>query len=485
MQQRITLAQAIELALQHHRAGRLDEAEVAYKNILAQAPNNPDAIHLLGVIASQKGRHDLAIDMIQRAIAMNPQSAEFHFNLGGIYRAAGKLEESLAQIRLALQLKPEFPGGHAILGLTLSEIGRFDEAIEALNKALEIEPNRAGSHLDLGNVHWKMGRHEQALTCFRRAIECEPNSAALHWSCARVLLQLGQLPEGWEEFEWRLRYKEMRLDRGFAQPQWDGSDPAGKTILLHTEGGLGDAVNFIRLVPMAARPGARIILECQPTLISLFQNIPGVDQLVARGQKLPPFDCHLPLQGLPRILGITLENIPNRVPYLTAPKDRVANFAARMPSDGKLRVGLIWCGVMYNETDFRTRTLDTFHPLMKLPEIQFYSLQKGEASTQKPPDGVDWVDFSPELNELADTAALIENLDLVISVDTSAAHLAGALAKPVWVLIPTQSDFRWLLERTDSPWYPTMRLFRQPLGADWSKPIGELAKSLAEFRPPR
>jgi hypothetical protein len=276
----------------------------------------------------------------------------------------------------------------------------------------------------------------------------------------------------------------MRLDRGFTQPQWDGSDPAGKTILLHTEGGLGDAVNFVRLVPMATRHGGRFVLECQPTLISLFQGIPGVDQLVARGQPLPPFDYHLPLQGLPRILGITLQNIPNQVPYLTAPKDRAVSFAERTLNDGKLRVGLVWCGVMYNEADFRSRTLDIFHPLMKLPGIRFFSLQKGDASAEIPPPDTDWVDFSNELKDFSDTAALVSIMDLVISVDTSVAHLAGALAKPVWVLIPTQSDFRWLLDRTDSPWYPTMRLFRQRQGDDWSKTIEDMTKSLSEFPRP-
>jgi hypothetical protein len=182
-----------------------------------------------------------------------------------------------------------------------------------------------------------------------------------------------------------------------------------------------------------------------------------------------------------RILGITLQAIPNQVPYLRAPEERVQAFAARIPNDSKLRVGLVWCGVQYNEADFRTRSLDIFHDILKLPGIRFFSLQKGEAASQKPPEGVDWIDFAAELNDYADTAALIQNLDLLISVDTSAAHAAGALAKPVWVLVPTQSDFRWLLDRSDSPWYPTMRLFRQQLGGDWSKALHDIRQSLAGF----
>ena len=209
-----------------------------------------------------------------------------------------------------------------------------------------------------------------------------------------------------------------------------------------------------------------------------------MDELVARGQRLPQFDYHLPLQGLPRILGITLDNIPNKVPYLHAPKDRAANFAAKMPSDGKLhsRPCLVRSDVQRGR--FPHAEFGSIPSADETAGDSILQPAKGRSLAQKPPPGVDWVDFSQELKEFADTAALIENLDLMISVDTSIAHLAGALAKPVWVLIPTQSDFRWLLDRTDSPWYPTMRLFRQPLGADWSKPIADLAKSLAEFARP-
>jgi Tfp pilus assembly protein PilF len=484
-QQKVTISQAIELALQHHRAGRLAEAEACYKNILAQAPDAPDALHLLGVLASQRGRPDIAVQLIQRAIAVQPNTGDFHFNLAGVLRAMGRLDESITQLYRTVELKPEMAAAYANLGLTLSDVGRLDEAMIAFNKALEVDPNQPGVYLDMGNVYWKRFQHEQALACFRRGIEFDPQGAALHWSVARVSLQLGLFKEGWEEFEWRLKFKDMQLDRGFAEPTWDGSDASGRTVLLHTEGGIGDAVNFIRLVPLAARRGGRFILECQPTLIQLFQGAPGVEQIVGRGQTLPPFDLHLPLQGLLRILGINLENIPNKVPYLHAPNDRVDAFAARIPSDGKLKVGLAWCGVMYSEADFRSRDLDIFRPLMNLPNIRFFSLQKGEASVQKPPAGVDWVDFTSELKTFSDTAALVENLDLIISVDTSVAHLAGALAKPVWVLIPTQSDFRWLLHRADSPWYPTMRLFRQNYGDDWSKPIAAMTKALADFAPPK
>jgi len=479
--QQISISQAIQLAIEHHAAGRLDQAQTIYSEILAQMPQCADALHLAGVLASQRGKFDVAIAMIKQAIAIGPATAEYHYNLATVYRNTGKILESLEHARAAVALKPNWYNAHAVLGPTLSELGMFEEAKPALQRAIDLDPSQGGAYLDMANIFWKQCRHEEALAWIRRAVAREPGYAGHHWSLARILLQLGQMKEGWEEFEWRLKWAQMRLDRGFSQPQWDGSPPNGRTILLHTEGGLGDAINFIRLVPMVAKGGGRFVLECQPGLTALFAGTKGIDEIVARGQTLPAFDCHIALQGLPRILNITLENIPNQVPYLSVPRDRADKFAGRIVRDGKRRVGLVWCGVMYNEADFRTRTLDHFFPLMQLPGVRFFSLQKGEASAQKPPPGVDWVDFSAELKDFADTAALVDQLDLVISVDTSTAHLAGALAKPVWVLIPTQSDFRWLLDRTDSPWYPTMRLFRQPLGEDWSKPFAELKESLAQY----
>ena len=254
-QQKVTIKAGIEFALQRHRAGQLDEAERVYKEILAQAPNCADAMQLLGVVASQKGRNDIAIDLIQRAIVLQPQTPELYFNLGGIYRAVGRLEESIAHIKRAVELKPDMPGGYANLGLALSEVGRLDEALEVLNKAMELEPHRA---VPISTSAMFTGKWENTKWLWRSSAaqsNASRNNPGNHWSCARVLLQLGQLKEGWEEFEWRLRFKEMRLDRGFSQPQWDGSDPAGKTILLHTEGGLGDALNFIRLVPLARASG--------------------------------------------------------------------------------------------------------------------------------------------------------------------------------------------------------------------------------------
>ena len=477
----VTIDQAMQIALDHYRAGRLRDAESIYRQVLAQDPNHVDANHLIGLLAGQAGHYDFAIQQIRRAIALNPNVVEFQTNLSEMYRLTRKLDEAIAHARRAIELKPDFAGAYASLGLALGDKGLVDEAMAALNKAVHLQPNDPMVWINFGNLHWENDRFEEALALFRRAATVQPDCVEAHWSIARVLLQLGRFSQGWEEFEWRFKYTRMRLDRGFPQPQWDGSDLTGKTILVYTEGGLGDAVNFIRLLPFVAQHNGKIILECQPTVQPLFELLPNIDRIIPRGQPLPAFDCQIALQSLPRLMRITLDSIPNKVPYLQIPKSHQQKWANKLPNDGKLKVGVVWCGVMYNEDDFRSRTLEVFHPILKIPNIHFVSLQKGNAASEKPPEGTSWFDFSAELIDFADTGALIENLDLVISVDTSVAHLAAALAKPTWVLIPAQSDFRWLLNRTDSPWYPTMRLFRQPRKVPWPVIFQKITEALIEY----
>jgi tetratricopeptide (TPR) repeat protein len=478
----LTVDQAIEVGLTHHRAGRLPEAEAVYRQVLAVAPDHFVALQLLGALAAGVGNLEVAIQLTERAIALRPDFAECHMNLGEIYRRAGKPEKGLAPARRALELRPDLDGARGNLGLILRDMGKYAEAKPLLRAEIARHPENFDLRMDLANAHWAEGEHDEALAIFRRAAAEWPTNVTAHWSMARILLQKGQMEEGWQEFEWRLKHSTMRLDRGFVQPQWDGSDPSGKTILLHAEGGLGDALQFVRLAPMVAQRGASVVLECQETLAPLFEGMVGVQRVVARGKELPEFNFHIPMQGLPRILGITLKNIPDRVPYLSVPEDRKRKWAERIPaSGGKARVGVVWAGSPNNDMEFRSRSIELFYPMLKIPGFQFFSLQTGEDSRRPPPEGIDWVDLTAELRDMADTAALVEKMDLVISVDTSVAHLAGALARPVWVLIPSHSDFRWLLERADSPWYPTMRLFRQDFGGKWEDVAERITGELKKF----
>ena len=301
------------------------------------------------------------------------------------------------------------------------------------------------------------------------------------------MLTRGEFIPGWDEYEWRWRCKDFALfRRNFPQPQWDGSDLSGHTILLHTEQGFGDALQFIRYLPLVTQRGGRIIIQCQAELQRLFQIMAGDCPVMARGQPLPAFDVHCPLLSLPRVFGTTLGTIPRQVPYLHAAHAMVENWRERLAVDaGSLNVGLAWAGHPAFKGDrLRSpRHLSLLAPLVKIRKARFVSLQKGEASnqTRNPPEGMNLVDWTEELKDFADTAALIANLDLVISSDTAVVHLAGAMGKPVWVLLPFAPDWRWLLEREDSPWYPTMRLFRQPAIGDWDSVMQKVVDALAKL----
>jgi tetratricopeptide (TPR) repeat protein len=511
----VTIEQAMQLAVQHHEAGRLADAERIYREVLAREPGHPDALHLLGMILIQGNRSDLAIEPIRRAIAANPAMAHYHNSLGNALSDMELVDEAIVAFRRAIQLKPDYAEAHNNLGISLRAKGLLDEAVAAYRQALIIEPNYAKAHNNLSNalrdkgllddavagyrqalrinpnfaearrnlcgVLQQQGKWQEAMENLRKALALDPGNAIVRWSYANVLLVLGHWKEGWAEFDARLKAPLSHLDRGFSQPQWDGSDQSGKTILLHAEGGHGDALNFIRFVPQVAQRGARLMLECQPGLVPLFEGMSGLDRVIARGQPLPAFDWQIPLQSLPHVLGVTPENVPNEVPYLSPPADRVSRWAARLAGERKLRVGVAWSGAKHTGWDNRTRSIDVFAPLAEVRGVKFFSLQKGDESREPPPPGMDWADFCAELNDFADTAALIQNLDLIVSVDTSVAHLAGALAKPVWVLIPFQPDFRWMLDRTDTPWYPTMRLFRQPTRTGWQTPIKQMAQALSSL----
>jgi len=297
------------------------------------------------------------------------------------------------------------------------------------------------------------------------------------------LLVRGDFLQGWEEYEWRWKTKDAAFpERNFAQPQWDGSPLEGRTLLLHAEQGLGDAIQFIRYLPLVAQNGGNIVLECQPELQRLFQRMAPDLPVLAMGQALPAFDVHCPLMSLSRVFSTDLGNIPQTVPYLHADAAEAALWGERLAGLGSsLKVALVWAGNPTNKNDRkRSLKLASLAPLAEVPGVRFISLQKGDATAEARtlPAGVALIDVAEDLKDFADTAALLANLDLVISVDTAVVHLAGAMGRPVWTLLPFAPDWRWLLGRADSPWYPTMRLFRQPAIGDWDAVIAEVREQL-------
>jgi Flp pilus assembly protein TadD len=438
-------------ALHYHQAGHLDVAERMFRQVLASHPRHADSLHLLGVIAYQTGRPALAIELIGKAIAINPREASSRSNLGNLLLEQGRLEEAVASYRKAIGLRPGYP--------------------EAAN--------------NLGNAFKALGRLDEAVGSYRMALDLRPDDAEVHYNLAMALLGRGDMAAGWAEHEWRWKTRQLSGGHlGFAQPQWRGEAADGRTLLIHAEQGFGDSIQFCRYAPLAAAKGLRVILEVPGTLVRLLVGLPGVELVVARGEALPQFDLHCPMLSLPLALGTTLTTIPGDVPYLHADSARVAAWRTRLDALASRgpRIGLAWAGnprkhLAGTAAIGRQRSIapDRLAPLLALPNLHFVSLQKDGVA---PPELVPLTDFMAEMGDFADTAALIASLDLVISIDTSVAHLAAALGKSVWLLTCFDPCWRWLTERRDSPWYPGMRLYRQSKPGDWGSVLAEVGRDL-------
>lgn len=438
-------------AIQHYRAGHLDEAERLLRQIAAADPGHADSLHLLGVIGYQTGRRDLAADLIGKAIAINPSEASFHSNLGNL----------------------------------LLELGRLDEAIAEYHKAVALRPNFSEALNNLGNVLRAQKRLGEAVTSYRKALEFRPHDPEAHYNLAMALLASGHMSEGWEEHEWRWQTPQLRnTRREFVQPQWRGEAAAGRTLLIHAEQGLGDTLQFCRYAPLAAARGLRVILEVPRPLVRLLRSLPRIDLLVVRGEALPQFDVHCPMLSMPLALGTSITTVPADVPYLYADPVQTAAWQARLaalPTPGP-RIGLVWSGnprkqLLAASAICRQRSIapDRLAPLFEVPGLHFFSLQKDGPAA---PEHYPLTDFMGEMEDFADTAALTANLDLIISVDTSGAHLAAALGKPVWLLNCFDPCWRWLVGRRDSPWYPGLRLYPQPQPGDWDSVMAQVASDL-------
>jgi tetratricopeptide (TPR) repeat protein len=681
----MTLQQALDLAIQHHQAGRLREADTIYRKILEADPNNPHALHLTGLLASQVGQTDVAVEYIGRAIALNPTAAHYYSNLGAAHATAGRAQQALEAFDRAILLQPDLADAHENKGMTLLRLKHFDPAIESLQTALRARPNdfrildhlgsalsQAGrqeeavqmlrralairsdyapTHHNLGNALLRLNRTDEAIAEFRaalalrpdypevmctlggllcqrgqvdeaismtrRALNSQPNSTGLHFNLGRALHLQNRLQESADELRkvlaldprFAMAYNELgnvMLDmksrdaaieiftqslqiedsvevrynlatalfesgkfseaikeyeaaerRGFRDPRvynnlgaihrqlghnakameffkkalsfgddfvlarfnlammqlltgdfengwagyetrwkarnlvqptryaqfgiWDGGDISGKRFLLDSEQGFGDSIQFARFIPILSARGAKTILVTHPELKRLLKTVPCLDEIISQPQELPHFDVQCPLMSLPYRLGTTLETIPVSIPYVFADPALVERWQMRLPRDGRKKIGLCWWGnVTHSDDQRRSFSLEAMAPLAEVPDAWFCSLQKGPAARQAaaPPPGLQIADWTSELSDFAETAALVANLDLVIACDTAVAHLAGAMGKPVWLILPHVADWRWMVKREDSPWYPTMRIFRQAKAGDWTGVFEEVAKAL-------
>ncbi|MGQ9365554.1 tetratricopeptide repeat protein [Azospirillum sp. ST 5-10] len=472
--------------------GRHEEAEALLRRAQRMAPNDPNVLNNLGMVMQARGRRDEAIAFFRRALGNDPAHADARGNLGGALVDAGRAGEAIAFLE-PLAVQPG-AGAHVLVNYAnaLREADRFAEAEAWYRRALDRAPEDPDVLANLGVCLLDQRRAADAVACLERAVARDPRHVQAQWHLSLALLALGDFERGWPKYEWRWLLASMRPSlRRFAQPAWRGEPLEGRRILLHGEQGLGDCLQFVRYAPLVAEAGGRVILDVPAPLVRLFSGLPGVEAVVATGTPPPEADLHAPLLSLPQALGTRLATVPARVPYLRADPALAEAWRARLAAAPGLRVGLVWAGNPRTELPSahaidrrRSMTLAQLAPLAGIPGVRFYSLQKdGEAAKQAkaPPAGMDLVDPMGGVADFADTAALVANLDLVIGVDTSVIHLAGALGRPVWVLSRFGGCWRWLLDREDSPWYPTLRLFHQRAPGDWAEVVDRVAAALREW----
>jgi len=480
-----TISQALSTALEHHQADRWQQAEAIYRQILAQVPDHPDATHLLGTLAMQTGRTAEGLPLLERAAAAQPANVTFATNLAAAYLSLGRADEAFAPLETALKHDPAHAIAHYHLGLAHAAGGRLDEAIAAYRRAAELEPTMAAARNNLGDALRTRGCLDEAAVQLDAALAAEPQSPYAHYNRALVWLAQGRMPEAWAEYEWRWRCREFP-QRKFDAPRWDGAPLTDKTLLVHAEQGLGDCIQMVRYLPLVRQRVGQVRVDVQSALIPLFQSS-GIADLVTPGEAVS-YDVHVPMASLPLMFETTLATIPAGVPYLHAESSLMAPWRARLAEYPGFRVGIAWQGSpTYREDRYRSIPLDRFSGLADVQGVVLVSLQKGFGCEQLTAGArrFEIVDLGGDVDRTSgpflDTAAIMQNLDLVITSDTSIAHLAGALGVPVWVALGASPDWRWLTDRDDSPWYPSMRLFRQKAWGRWDDVFATMAAALAEL----
>jgi Tfp pilus assembly protein PilF len=446
------LDRLVAVATEHEQAGRLDLAENVLNQVLAEAPQRHGAVHLLGIVAFRKGRLPDSVSAMERSIALAPDVALYHRNICEVYRT----------------------------------LGRVDEALVAGGRAAALAPDDPHCFHNLSVLHYHRLELDEAITAAERAIGLSPDFPGAHFGIAEASLLRGDFRRGWEEYEWRFRLANApQLMPPSDRPQWDGKPMRDGRLLLIADQGYGDVIQFSRYIPWAVERCADVAVACSVELHAVIGQQPGLGVIFDHWERRPEFAAYCPLSGLPRLAGTDLATIPADLPYLRPSETKRAVWAERLAAlapAGTRRIGIAWAGRPTHHNDRnRSTTLATFAPLGAMPGVSLFSLQKGAGQSQI---GSYWgraplFNLGPEIRDFADTMAILDCLDLVVSVDTSVVHLAGAMGKPVWVMLPFAPDWRWLLGRDDSPWYPTVRLFRQTADRRWEPVMAAIAAELA------
>jgi Tfp pilus assembly protein PilF len=467
-------------AWQLHQANDLVQAERFYRQILQHDPSHADAWCFLGAVCQARGNPVDAEHCYRRALELVPGYVSALNCLGSLLAERGGLDEAADCFQRVLSFQPDDSDGLNNLGLVRARQGRFDEAVSLYHQVLRIRSDFPTAHYNLGLALEQLGRFDEAEAAMQRALQLQPNYADAQYDSARLLLRRGDFAAGWPRYEWRWTQAGARTHRR-SEPRWDGSPLNGRTVLLLPEQGWGDTIQFVRYAPLVQQRGGRVVLACAPALLRLLRSCLGIDCLLPEGGALPSCHAQAPLLSLPGILGTTLQNVPATIPYLAAPTELLDAWGARLRGLSGLRVGIAWQGNPGHAGDRnRSVPVSAFEVLARQPGVHLASLQKGPGAEQVPAQNARCPGMLLELplEDFADTAAVIQHLDLVVTVDTAVAHLAGALGVAVWVALPFVADWRWLRDREDSPWYPTMRLFRQRRVGDWTDVFQRIAAAL-------
>ncbi len=462
--------------------GRITDAIEMYKLAAMQKEGFGDAHakaakHLLNL-----GLPAEAVPHYQAAARAMPNIAELHCNLGNAQQQAGDLNGALNSLRTAIEIKPELSEAHNLMGVLWQERRRWADSLASFGRALQLKPDSADVINNIGVVLEMLGRENEATQYFERAAQLRPEMKQYHLNLGSNLLMRGEFRRGWEELEWRRMDPVSSAGRMFPQPMWDGSALRGKTILIHAENPRGQTIQFLRYVKMVADLGGRVLLECQETLVPLARHMEGVAQMVVQGEPIPHFDVHCPIVSLAKVFGTTLETVPANVPYIRAEPEQVEKFAQNLPErkgdlhQGGLRVGIAWADPVKGvKTRDRACTLEKLIPLVSVPGLQLFNLQHLETPL---PAELNAVDLFPKPKDLDETAGLIEHMDVVIGIESATVHLAAAMGKKTLLMLPSTPDWRWMVKREDSPWYPTMKLFRQSPDKSWAAVVEDVKQAL-------
>lgn len=511
-------APVVNLGNVYQEAGRLDEAADTFRKAITLNPESAAAYNNLASCLNAQGAHEDALSVCVDGLKRDGGMGDLHVNMGNALLGLSKAEEALESFEKSVKFGGQNnPNAWFNMGNALGDLDRFDEACDAFAKAIALEDGNAEMHYNYANAlqqeyrfaeavphferaielrpgyvdaycnmasaHQSLGNAPKAVELLRHALKDEPDSVDLHWNMSLALLQSGQYLEGWSEYEWRWEtptFADFR--REFDKPQWDGGDLGGKTVLIHAEQGFGDGIQFIRYAPLAAKKGGKVIVECRPQLNRLFTSLEGVDQVINLGDPLPDYDVHAPVMSLPYIFKTTEDTIPADIPYLQAPDESQVD-AGVFAEDG-LKVGLVWAGSPTRRDNLkRSCPVDALADLVSVEGMTFYSLQVGpfEEQLKELPEDADVINLAPSLKDFADTAKALESLDVLVSVDTGVLHLAGAMGKPVLAMMSQPTGFLWMDERTDSPWYPSVKLIRQKAIGEWADVIGGVKDALREM----